>query len=72
MAALKIEFEIKRKMETLEYHETILKKVSFDEKLLKIELKKAVRSTTCSEQPALLEWCGKELRPEYKEIQPFI
>ncbi len=35
-------------METLEYHETILKKVNFDEELLKIELKKAVRNTTCS------------------------
>jgi hypothetical protein len=49
MAALKIKFEIKRKMETLEYHETILKKVSFDEELLRIELKKAVHNTTCSE-----------------------
>ena len=55
-------------METLEYHETILKKVSFDEELLKIELKKAVRNTTCSQQPALLEWCGKELGPKYKEL----
>ncbi len=71
MAALKIEFEIKRKMETLEYHETILKKVSFDEELLKIELKKAVRNTTCFQQPALLEWCGKELGPKYKDIASF-
>ncbi|MGB5821959.1 MAG: hypothetical protein WBG90_20920 [Saonia sp.] len=55
-------------METLEYHETILKKVSFDAELLKIELKKAVRNTTCSQQPALLEWCGKELGVKYKEI----
>ena len=55
-------------METLEYHETILKKVSFDEELLKIELKKAVRNITCSEQPALLEWCGKELGAKYKEM----
>jgi len=58
-------------METLEYHETILKKVSFDEELLKIELKKAVRNTTCSEQPALLEWCGKELGPKYKAMASF-
>lgn len=58
-------------METLEYHETILKKVSFDKELLKIELKKAVHSTTCSQQPALLEWCGKELGPKYKEIASF-
>ena len=55
-------------METLEYHEIILKKVSFDEELLRIELKKAVRNTTCSKQPALLEWCGKELGVKYKEI----
>ncbi len=55
-------------MKTLEYHETILKKVSFDKGLLKIELKKAVRNTTCSQQPALLEWCDKELGPKYKEM----
>ncbi|HEA23701.1 hypothetical protein LCGC14_1457350 [marine sediment metagenome] len=55
-------------METLEYHETILKKVSFDEELLRMELKKAVRNTTCSEQPALLEWCGRELGAKYKEM----
>ena len=55
-------------METLEYHETILKKVSFDEELLKIELKKAVRNTACSKQPALLEWCGKELGAKYKQL----
>ena len=41
-------------METLEYHEKVLKKVSFDE-----------------EQPALLEWCGKELGPKYKEMVAF-
>lgn len=58
-------------METLEYHEKVLKKVSFDEELLKLELKKAVRNTTCSEQPALLEWCGKELGPKYKEMAAF-
>lgn len=58
-------------METLEYHETILKKVSFDEELLKIELKKAVHNNTCSEQPALLECCGKELGTKYKEIAAF-
>lgn len=58
-------------METLEYHETILKKVSFDEELLKIEMKKAVRNATFSEQPALLELCGKELGAKYKEIAAF-
>ena len=55
-------------METLEYHETILKKVSFNEELLKMELKKAVRNTTCSQQPTLLKWCGKELGVKYKEL----
>ena len=55
-------------MKTLEYHETILKKVSFNEGLLQIELKKAVRNTTCSEQPALLEWCGEHLGEEYKKM----
>jgi hypothetical protein len=55
-------------MKTLEYHETILKKVSFNEELLQIELKKAVRNTTCSELPALLEWCGNELGAKHKEM----
>ncbi|SNZ01385.1 hypothetical protein [Flagellimonas pacifica] len=55
-------------MEILEYHEKILKKVSFNEELLKLELKKAVRSTTCSEQPALLEWCGEHLGEEYRKL----
>jgi len=55
-------------METLEYYEIILKKVSFDEQLLKIELKKAVRNITCSQQPALLEWCGRKLGPKYKKL----
>ncbi|MDF0716639.1 hypothetical protein PY092_10805 [Muricauda sp. 334s03] len=55
-------------MKTLEYHETILKKVSFDKRLLKMELKKAVRNTTCSEQPVLLEWCGEHLGEEYKKM----
>ena len=55
-------------MKTLEYHETILKKVSFDKRLLRIELKKAVRNTICSEQPALLEWCREHLGEEYKKM----
>ena len=55
-------------METLKYHETIIKKVCFDEELLQIELKKAVRNTTCSEQPALLAWCGNELGAKHKEM----
>ncbi len=58
-------------METLEYHEKVLKKVSFDEELLKLELKKAVRNTICSEQLVLLEWCGKELGPKYKDMTAF-
>ena len=32
-------------MKTLEYHETILKKVSYDKRMLRMELKKAVRNT---------------------------
>ena len=55
-------------MKTLEYHETILKKVSFNEGLLQIELKKAVRNTICSELPALLAWCGEHLGEEYKKM----
>lgn len=55
-------------MKTLEYHETILKKVSFDKRLLKMELKKAVRNTTSFEQPALLEWCEEHLGEEYKKM----
>ncbi|GBF20611.1 hypothetical protein DHD05_10390 [Arenibacter sp. N53] len=54
-------------METLKYHETIIKKVCFDEELLQIELKKAVRNTTCSEQPALLEWCVMSLGRNIKK-----
>lgn len=55
-------------MKTLEYHETILKKVSFDKRLLRMELKKAVRNTICSEQPAFLEWCREHLGEEYKKM----
>tara|TARA_R110002167_G_scaffold264918_1_gene471620 strand:+ start:636 stop:848 length:213 start_codon:yes stop_codon:yes gene_type:complete len=58
-------------MKTLEYHEVVLKKVSFDHDLLKKELEKAVRNTTCSEQPALLEWCARELGPKYEKIATF-
>lgn len=43
-------------MNTLEYHEMILDKVSFDEELLKKELEKAIRNVTCSDEKALLDW----------------
>jgi hypothetical protein len=35
---------------------------------IKKELKKAIRHTTCSEQPALLEWCKEELGPKFGKI----
>ncbi len=55
-------------MNTLEYYETILGKVSFDEKLLRKELDKAVRNVRCGDEPALLEWCKKELGQKYARI----
>lgn len=54
-------------MNTLEYHEIILSKVSFDEDLLKKELEKAIRNINCSEEPVLLEWCRKELGEKYEK-----
>lgn len=54
-------------MNTLEYHETILSKVSFNEELLNKELEKAIRNIHCGEEPALLEWCRKELGEKYEE-----
>tara|TARA_R110002167_G_C12409127_1_gene627738 strand:- start:151 stop:363 length:213 start_codon:yes stop_codon:yes gene_type:complete len=58
-------------MKIHEYHEVVLKKVSFNDELLKKELEKAIRYTTCSEQPALLAWCGRELGPKYEKIAAF-
>lgn len=52
-------------MGPLEYYETILIKVSFDEHLLRKELGKAVRNLQCKDEPALLVWCRKELGPKY-------
>ena len=58
-------------MKIHEYHEVVLKKVSFNDELLKKELEKAIRNTTCSEQPALLAWCGRELGQKYEKIAAF-
>lgn len=55
-------------MTTLEYHEMILDKVSFDEELLKKELEKAIPNVTCSDKKALLEWCRENLGEEYEAI----
>ena len=55
-------------MNTLEYHEMILDKVSFDEELLKKELEKAIRNVTCSDEKALLDWCRENLGEEYVSI----
>ncbi|TVZ28690.1 hypothetical protein JM83_3834 [Gillisia sp. Hel_I_86] len=55
-------------MKTLEYYKAILKKVEFDEILLKKELEKAIRHTTCSQQPELLQWCKEELGFKFGNI----
>ncbi len=55
-------------MNKLEYHETILYKVSFNEELLKKELGKAIRNISCGEEAALLEWCRKDLGEKYEKI----
>jgi hypothetical protein len=55
-------------MNSLEYYETILIKVSFDESLLRKELRKAVRDLQCKDEPALLDWCREELGQKYARI----
>lgn len=51
----------------LKYYKTVLEKVSFNETLLRRELHKAVRHTTCNEQKALLEWCEEVLGEKYRQ-----
>lgn len=55
-------------MNMLEYSKIILSKVSFDEALLQKEFEKAIRNITIEEQPALREWCGKQLGKKCDEI----
>lgn len=55
-------------MNTLEYHQAILKRVSFDESLLKKELEKTVNAIAEGEQAKLIAWCKKELGMKWEQI----
>ncbi|HAD97886.1 MAG TPA: hypothetical protein DCG19_10810 [Cryomorphaceae bacterium] len=55
-------------MNTLEYHQAILKRVSFDESLLKKELEKTVNAIAEGEQAKLIDWCKKELDMKWEQI----
>ena len=55
-------------MNTLEYHQAILKRVSFDESLLKKELEKTVNAIAEDEQAKLIDWCKKELDMKWEQI----
>ncbi len=55
-------------MNTLEYHQAILKRVSFDESLLKKELEKTVNAIAEGEQAKLIDWCKKELGMKWEQI----
>jgi len=55
-------------MNTLEDHRAILKRVSFDEILLKKELEKTVNAIAEDEQAKLIDWCKKELGMKWGQI----
>ena len=55
-------------MNTLEDHRAILKRVSFDEILLKKELEKTVNAIAEDEQAKLIDWCKKKLGMKWEQI----
>lgn len=52
----------------LEYFKTILSKVSFDKRLFKKELKKAIKSLVPSEILMLKEWCYQRFDDQFRPI----
>lgn len=49
-------------MTMLEYSKMILEKVSFEPRIFKKELRKALRQSTKDEYQQLMEWCRKKFR----------
>lgn len=49
-------------MTMLEYSKMILEKVSFEPRIFKKELRKALRQSTKDEYRQLMEWCRKKFR----------
>lgn len=55
-------------MTILEFHEIILKKVSFNDALFIKEFGKEMKHISSNEKPILLEWCKKEFRDKYEQL----
>lgn len=49
-------------MTQLEFYQTVLKKVSFDQHLFKKEYKKAMNELSLSERIMLKQWCKQSLK----------
>lgn len=53
----------------LEYCKTILRKVSFSEKLFEKELKKALTRIKKEERRALIDWCKSQFKDKQLVLQ---
>ena len=50
-------------MKQLDFHKTVLRKVSFDEALFRKEYVKALSDLSASDKLKLMWWCNKEFYP---------